>query len=159
MIKQDYILITHLDCHHASGLSDFSNIPIYVSKEEYDYSQSNRWRYGSFADGYNYSFFEFKDDPEAPFKKLMDIFGDNIVIAYLTPTHSAGSVIYRVNDGDKFALFVVDNGYNEDSWKKGYLPGLMYNEENMKAYLQWIKEQSEKENCLNIYCANDPVDR
>ena len=157
--KIDCILMTHLDCDHASGLADFSNIPIYVSKEEYDYSQSNRIRYGSFVDGFNYSFFEFKDDPEAPFKKSMDIFGDNSVIGYFTPTHSAGSVIYRVNDGDKFALFVGDNGYNEDSWKKGILPGLMYNEENTKAVLQWIKEQSEKENCLNVYCAHDPIDR
>ena len=66
--KIDCILMTHLDCDHASGLADFNNIPIYVSKEEYDYSQSNRWRYGSFADGYNYSFFEFKDDPDALLK-------------------------------------------------------------------------------------------
>ena len=80
----------------------------------------------------------------------MDIFGGNSVIAYLIPTHSAWSVIYRVNDGDKFALLVWDNGYNEDSWKKGYLPELMHDEENMKACLQWIKEQSEKENCLKI---------
>ncbi len=42
--KIDCILMTHLDCDHASGLADFNNIPIYVSKEEYDYSQSNRWR-------------------------------------------------------------------------------------------------------------------
>ena len=56
-------------------------------------------------------------------------------------------------------LFVGDNGYNEHSWKKGILPGLMYNEENTKAVLQWIKEQSEKENCLNVYCAHDPIDR
>ena len=34
--KIDYILMTHLDCHHASGFSDFSNIRIYVCKEEYD---------------------------------------------------------------------------------------------------------------------------
>ena len=92
-------------------------------------------RYGSFADGYNYTFFEFKDDPDATFKKSMDIFGENNVISYLTPTHSARNVIYRVNDGDKFALFIGENGYNEDSWKKVLLPGLMYNEENTKLVL------------------------
>ena len=156
----DGIYMTHLDCDHASGLKDFNNVPLYVSKEEYDYSQSNRIRYGSFAD-YTYSYFEFKDDPLAPFNKSMDIFGDNTVIAYLTPTHSAGSVIYRINDieNNKFALIIGDNGYNEDSWKKGFLPGLLYNEENAKLCLNWIKEQSEKENCLGIYAAHDPIDR
>ena len=109
------------------------------------HSQSNRIRYGSFAD-YTYSYFEFKDDPLAPFNKSMDIFGDNTVIAYLTPTHSAGSVIYRINDieNNKFALIIGDNGYNE---------------ENAKLCLNWIKEQSEKENCLGIYAAHDPIDR
>lgn len=89
----------------------------------------------------------------------MDIFGDQSVIAYLTPTHSAGSVIFKVTENNKFALFIGDNGYNEDSWKKGILPGLLYNEENAKACLKWIKEQSEKENCIGIYCAHDPIDR
>ena len=157
--KIDVIFMTHLDCDHASGLKDFKNIPIYVSKEEYNSSQKDRIRYGSFVDGYNYSFFDFKDDPLAPFNKSMDIFGDNSVIAYLTPTHSAGSVIYKINEGDKFALIVGDNGYNEDSWKKGILPGVIYNKENTKKILEWIKEQSEKENCLGIYCAHDPIDR
>ena len=155
--KIDVIFMTHLDCDHASGLKDFKNIPIYVSKEEYNSSQKDRIRYGSFVDGYNYSFFDFKDDPLAPFNKSMDIFGDNSVIAYLTPTHSAGSVIYKINEGDKFALIVGDNGYNEDSWKKGILPGVIYNKENTKKILEWIKEQSEKENCLGIYCAHDPI--
>jgi len=155
----DGIYMTHLDCDHASGLKDFSNIPIYVSKEEYDYSQSNRIRYRQFVDGYDYLFFEFKDDPLAPFKKSMDIFGDGSVIAYLTPTHSAGSVIYKINENDKFALIIGDNGYNKDSWKKGILPGLLYNEENAKLCLSWIKEQSEKENCIGIFCAHDPIDR
>ena len=157
--KIDVIFMTHLDCDHASGLKDFKNIPIYVSKEEYNASQKDRIRYGSFADGYNYSFFDFKDDPLAPFNKSMDIFGDNSVIAYLTPTHSAGSVIYKINEGDKFALIVGDNGYNEDSWKKGILPGVIFNKENTKKILEWIKEQSEKDNCLGIYCAHDPIDR
>ena len=84
--KIDGIYMTHLDCDHASGLKDFNNIPIYVSKEEYDYSQSNRIRYRQFADGFNYTFFEFKDDPLAPFNKSMDIFGDNSVIMGQTIT-------------------------------------------------------------------------
>ena len=42
--KIDVIFMTHLDCDHASGLKDFKNIPIYVSKEEYNVSQKDRIR-------------------------------------------------------------------------------------------------------------------
>ena len=55
-------------------LKILKNIPIYVSKEEYNSSQKDRIRYGSFVDGYNYSFFDFKDDPLAPFNKSMNNF-------------------------------------------------------------------------------------
>ena len=155
----DLILMTHLDCDHVSGLNDFTNIPVYVSKEEIEYANKNRLRYGSLAKKHNYTIMNFHEDSSAPFSKSCDVFGDGSVTAYLTPTHSAGSVIYKITDENKFALIVGDNGYMEDSWKKGLLPGPLYDRDNMKKCLSWIKCQSEDENCTGIYCAHDPTDR
>lgn len=155
----DAILMTHLDCDHVSGLRDFSSIPTWASKEEIDYTKKNRIRYGGLEKGYSFSTFDFVSDGTAPFGKSADIFGDGSIIAYLTPTHSAGSVIYRINDGERYALVVGDNGYTQDSWEKGLLPGPLYNAENMKKCLAWINKQSKDKKCIGIYCAHDPIDR
>lgn len=151
----DAILMTHLDCDHVSGLRDFSGIDIYTSAEEIAFATKKKMRYGRLVKGYDFRHFVFKDDIQAPFDQSCDVFGDSSVIAYLTPTHSAGSVIYRISDANGFALIVGDNGYMKDSWQKGILPGPLYHAENMKHCLKWIKEQSERHDCLGVYCAHE----
>ena len=151
----DVILMTHLDCDHVSGLRDFSGIDIYTSAEEIAFAAKKKMRYGKLVKGYDLQTFVFKDDKRAPFDKSCDVFGDGSALAYLTPTHSEGSVIYRISDAEGFALIVGDNGYMKDSWLKGILPGPLYNAENMKHCLKWIKEQSERPDCLGVYCAHE----
>ena len=151
----DAILMTHLDCDHVSGLADFADIKVYASKEEVAFAKQKRLRYGTLAKDHDYHTFDFQPDTLAPFGKSCDVFGDGSVTAYLTPTHSAGSVIYQISDAEGFALIVGDNGYMRDSWQKGILPGPLYNAENMKHCLKWIKEQSERPDCLGVYCAHE----
>jgi len=155
----DAILMTHLDCDHVSGLKDFPDMPVYVAEEELAYAIRNRIRYGNLINGHDYTFLNFTDDLAAPFGKSADIFKDGSIIAYYTPTHSAGSTIYRISENGVFYLIVGDNGYNEQSWEKGLLPGPLYNADNMRKCLNWIKEQSNKENCAVVLCAHDPADR
>lgn len=155
----DAILMTHLDCDHVSGRHDFQNIKCFVSGEEYEYAAKKRIRYGGLANGLHWDFLVFEQDSQAPFGRSCDVYGDGEIIAYLTPTHSAGSVIYRINGQKDFALIVGDNGYKEESWKKGVLPGPLYNADNMKKCLNWINRQSILPDCTGIFCAHDPVDR
>lgn len=155
----DAIMMTHLDCDHVSGLKDFSGIPVYAAADEIDYAGRNKIRYGGLAKGYDYRKLTFRDDIAAPFGKSADVFSDGYLTAYLTPTHSRGSVIYKITDGNQFALVVGDNGYNESSWKKGLLPGPIYDAQNMKKCLAWIDRQSRDSRCAGIYCAHDPIDR
>lgn len=156
----DAILMTHLDCDHVSGLHDFpDDCTVYASEAEVAYARKKKLRYGSLAEGRTYQLIDFAQDAAAPFGLSADLFGDSSVTAYLTPTHSAGSVIYRVEEGGRFALLVGDNGYSQDSWEKGPLPGPLYNADNMRACLAWIKTQAADERCASVYCAHDPVDR
>ena len=155
----DAILMTHLDSDHVSGLQDFNGIPIYASEEEIRAASKNRLRYGKLTEGKVINALRFADDTSAPFGKSLDFFEDGSVVAYLTPTHSVGSVVYKIAVEDRFALIVGDNGYKEDAWENGVLPGPLYNAENMKKCLNWINEESQKQNCDGVYCAHDPVDR
>ena len=151
------ILMTHLDCDHVSGVHDFPKTKIICAKEEYDYAQKNRIRYGKLLNGLTFEYLDFKADAQAIFGKASDVFGDGSVIAYLTPTHSAGSVIYKITENGKCALVVGDNGYMKASWEKGILPGPLYDSDNMLKCLNWINEKSRDENCLGVFCAHEPV--
>ena len=152
----DAILMTHVDCDHISGLFDFSGIDTYTSAEEITFAKRNRLRYGGLDKGHTFRTIPFVADEAALFGKSCDLFGDGTVVAYLTPTHSAGSVIYKIQDGDRFALIVGDNGYNHASWQQGLLPGPLYDADNMRKCLAWLKEQEQQPACLGIFCAHDP---
>lgn len=151
----DCILMTHLDCDHVSGVHDLTEIPVFCSREEYEYAKKKRLRYGKLIFGIDFKFLNFKYDENAIFKRSADVFGDGSVIAYLTPTHSAGSVIYKISEGGYYYLIVGDNGYMKASWEEGILPGPLYNAKNMLLCLQKIKKMSEDKNCLGVYCAHE----
>lgn len=150
----DCILMTHLDCDHASGLQDFKNQKVLCAKEEYEYARKNKIRYGKLIDDIAFEFICFQEDSNAVFGKSADIFGDGSVIAYITPTHSAGSVIYKITEDNKFYLIVGDNGYMNESWEKEILPGPLFNENNMLKCLKWIKQNSKAAHCLGVLCAH-----
>jgi N-acyl homoserine lactone hydrolase len=151
----DGIYMTHLDCDHVSGCHDFKDKNIYASEDEIKYAKHKKIRYGKLVNGLKIKPLLFKIPCQSPFNSCYDVLNDGSVIAYLTPTHSKGSLIYRVNEGDKFVLIVGDNGYNEDSWKNDFLPGPIYNKKNTLKALNWINEQSKDKNCLGVFCAHD----
>ena len=153
----DCILMTHLDCDHISGVHDFPGPKIICAKEEYAYAQKNSIRYGKLLNGLTFDYIDFKADTQAIFVKSSDIFGDSSVIAYLTPTHSAGSVIYKIAENGKYYLVVGDNGYMKASWEEGILPGPLYHSNNMLKCLEWIKASSKDKNCLGVFCAHEPT--
>jgi N-acyl homoserine lactone hydrolase len=150
----DCIMMTHLDCDHVSGVHDFMDNKVICSREEYAYAQKNHIRYGKLLNGLKFEYINFTNDDNAPFGKSSDIFGDGSVIAYLTPTHSAGSVIYKIEEDQKYYLVVGDNGYMKESWEKGIIPGPLYDADNMLKCLAWIKEKSNEPECLGIFCAH-----
>lgn len=150
----DCILMTHLDCDHVSGVHDFTDKKVICSREEYEYAGKNSIRYGKLLNGLEFEYMNFRDDDYALFGKSSDIFGDGSVIAYLTPTHSAGSVIYKIAEDDKYYLVVGDNGYMKESWEKEIIPGPLYDADNMRKCLVWIREKSKEPECLGIFCAH-----
>ena len=151
----DCILMTHLDCDHVSGVHDFPEKKVVCAREEYEYARKNRVRYGKLLNGLTFAYLDFKTDAQAVFGKSADVFQDGSVIAYLTPTHSAGSVIYKITENGKYYLVVGDNGYMKASWEEGILPGPLYDPDKMLKCLEWIKEKSRDENCLGVFCAHE----
>lgn len=74
----DAIILTHLDCDHASGLQPLKRAQhIFCSKEEWTEAQTRDVRYRSqFWEGMAIGTLEMAEDPAAPFGLSCDVFGD-----------------------------------------------------------------------------------
>ena len=85
----DAILLTHLDCDHASGLIPLKGAKkIFTTAEELDERNIKDVRYNkNFWKGIDFSYYVMKLDSAAPFGKSCDLFGDGSVVAYFTPSH------------------------------------------------------------------------
>lgn len=154
----DAIILTHLDCDHASGLVPLKKAKnIYCSAEEWEEAQTKDVRYRpSFWEGVDIEILKMEDDPEAPFGQSADIFGDGSIKAYLTPGHTKGSVAAIAQGDQGYAAFVGDDSYNRHSWEGQKLPGPLFDAAAMKRTLAWVCGLSQDPRCLGIYAAHDP---
>jgi hypothetical protein len=64
------------------------------------------------------------------------------------------SVLVRVKAG--WVLLVSDVGYAEKSWKEQILPGNTVDDDLAYQSLQWVKEFSEREDCVAAIANHDP---
>lgn len=152
------VLLTHLDCDHVSGLIPVRDARhIYCSEEEWHHAQKRDVRYNpAFWKGVHMETFSMKEDPVMPFGKSCDLFGDGSIRAVFTPGDSEGSVAVLAKGESGYAAFVGDDSYNRRSWEEQKLPGSVYNIEEMKRTLQWVRKVSGDPGCIGIYAAHDP---
>lgn len=134
----DAVILTHLDCDHASGLCDVRGAKrFFASAEEIAAAKKRNARYRpQFWRGILLEPIPFADDPAAPYGRSCDLFGDGSVRAVLAPGHSAGSVCIIVQGESGLAVF---SGDNARSWEELRLPGPTSNDADMEKSLRWIQ--------------------
>lgn len=154
----DAVLMTHLDVDHASGLADVRGARRFlVCREELRAANLRGARYNPrLWEDIPFETYPMTGDVRAPFGRSCDVFGDGSMIAYYTPTHSAGSVVLVAHSGGRFVIFTGDNGYNRASWDDLRLPGPLYNRANTLKALQWIAKMRQDPACAATLAAHDP---
>lgn len=155
----DAVMMTHLDCDHASGLDAFKGFhPVLVSHEEVEYAKKARVRYGDkLWRGVDFTYINFREDDDAPFGLSSDIFSDGSIKAYLVPGHSKGSVVYIGREDSRYFAIVGDTGYNQKSWTELRMPGVVYDKEGLLRGLTWVRGMLGDKNCAGVFCAHDPA--
>ncbi len=99
----DFILATHLHWDHASGIEDFPNAKVWVSKEEYEHANSVEAKPPAFikeqydADFIKWNFLDFNPTPYEVFAESHDIYNDGSVVVVKLYGHSKGSVGIFIN--------------------------------------------------------------
>lgn len=153
----DYILLTHLDCDHANGLKDLKNAKnIIVSEDEVEFANKNRLRYNSkWWDGVDLTRIKWTDT-KGPFNKSYDLFGDGSIELINIPGHCDGLFAVKVNNNGKFVLLFSDGGYATKSWKEMITSGIAADKKQQKKSLQWIRDESLKDNCIESLANHDP---
>lgn len=159
----DYVLLTHLDCDHANGAGLVKDAKhIYVSNDEITCSQKktpvNRIRYQSqWWKECNLEGFAW-NDTEGPFRKAFDLFGDGSVKMINIPGHCEGLCAVKIKNQDgKYVLLFSDGGYASKSWREGITSGVCMDKMAQRKSLEWIREQSMREECIESI-ANHDVD-
>lgn len=153
----DYVLLTHLDCDHVSGIKTLKNAKhILVSKDEVKCAQKNRLRYTkTMWEGINLEQFNFKDTNDGPFHKSYDLLGDGVIKLINIPGHSDGLFAVKITYNNKYVLLFSDGGYASKSWKEMILPGISMDKEKQYKSLQWIRDMSLNENCIESLANHD----
>lgn len=156
--KLAYVLMTHMDIDHDSGLRLVQGAKqILVSPDEWAALHSGQVRYARRPwKGIPIGQMPLQSDPNAPFGKWWDVWGDASVVVLLTPGHTQGSVSICVCGANGFALIVGDTGYNRSSWENLRLPGPVYQQSAMRESLAWVQRMRQDPRCLAVLAAHDP---
>lgn len=157
----DYVLLTHLDCDHANGLSGVRDAKNFlVADDEFLGIRMN------LTQRIRYQVRWWKDIPltrfswngtEGPAGKSFDLFDDGSLTMINIPGHSTGLCAVKVkNIESKYVLLFSDGGYSTRSWKEQILPGISQDKTLQKMSLEWIREESLSPDCIASLANHDP---
>lgn len=155
----DYVLLTHLDCDHASGVRQVKDAKkILVSKEEVVCAAKHKTRYtASMWEDVSLTEFSFADNGIGPFGKSYDLFGDGSVQLVAIPGHSDGLFAVLVTgEMGKYVLLYSDGGYSTKSWQQFILSGIATDRDKQYQSLAWISKMSANKDCLESIANHDP---
>ena len=157
----DYVILSHLDCDHANGLSQVKEAKhILVARDEMDsvrHGFTSRVRYQKrWWEGVNLEPLDW-NGKEGLVGRSYDLFGDGSVVVVNIPGHSAGLCAVKIkNEEGKFVLLFSDGGYARKSWEQMITSGICQDKKLQRQSLQWIREQSLSPDCIESLANHDP---
>ena len=133
------------------------SIKILVSEPELDDTRKFPIRYvGSMWKGINFEPFNFENTGVGPVGKSKDLLGDGSIELINIPGHTSGLTAVKLNHNGKFILLFSDGGYAKKSWQEMIPPGTALDEAQAFKSLQWIRQMSLDENCVESLANHDP---
>lgn len=157
----DYVLLTHLDCDHANGLSQIKGAKhILVARDEMagiKKGLTERIRYQErWWKGVDMEQFDW-NGTEGPVGRSYDLFGDGSVVMVNIPGHCAGLCAVKIRNAEgEFVLLFSDGGYARKSWEQMITSGICQDKKLQRQSLQWIREQSMLPECVESLANHDP---
>lgn len=155
----DYVLISHLDLDHVSGLKLVKDAKhIMASKEEIEAAAKGGFRYMKENwEGIEIEPFEFKDNGIGPVHRSLDFYDDGSIILIHTPGHSKGHISVKISSDDGHYLILAgDAAYVEESYTEHTIPGFSVDDELSTKSLDYLIECRADPLCLGVFANHDP---
>lgn len=112
------ILLTHAHWDHVSGMTDFPDVPVWITPEERRYiaDGGTSTEIARKATGTRWEEYGFEDRPYLGFPRSRDVYGDGSVVSAHAPGHTPGSVIVFVNlpSGRRYASSGTSSGGSKE---------------------------------------------
>ena len=156
----DYVLLTHLDPDHVSGLRHVSKAKhIIVPEDEYFWScrtvyktrqPQNLWLpYAQERPCY-------RGSELGPNHWVIDLFGDESVRLVNVPGHTDGQAAVLIQNGGRFVLLAADAAFSPRNWKEMVVPGFGFARDWQRKSLRWIADMASDPGCAAVLCSHDP---
>lgn len=157
----DYVLMSHLHCDHADGLSLVKDAKkILVSEEEWTAANHDHLRYLP-HEWKNVAVETFHLSPslDGAYHRSFDLFGDGSIRMIWEPGHSAGLCATRVKSysSDQYVMLAADAGYAAKSWKEDLTPGVVVNRQQAQKSLDYIGKVAKDPQCIECLANHDPL--
>lgn len=153
----DIVLLTHLHSDHVSGLEHVKDAKkILTSAIEWNAAHKKIGYIQSMWHDIAIDTFPFSSIPFGPTNQGIDLFGDHSIYLVHTPGHSDGMISILVKIGNKWLVLASDVGYSQQSWEHMILPGITTNKKAAYQSLKWIKNFSERQDCIRVIANHDP---
>lgn len=156
----DYVLLTHLDVDHISGLRHVSKAKHIVLPEcEYYWSCRNvfktRQPQGLWIQ-YPMERRFYWGSSLGPNHWVIDLFGDESIQLVNVPGHTEGQAAIVIRNGGKFVLLTADAAFSPRNWQEMIVPGFGFARGFQRKSLRWIADIAADPCCAAVLCSHDP---
>ena len=156
----DYVLLTHLDSDHISGLRHVSKAK-HIVLPEYEYYWSCRTVYKSRQPQelwirYTMERPFYRGSPLGPNRWAIDLFGDESIQLVNVPGHTEGQAAIMIRNGSRFVLLAADAAFSPRNWQEMIVPGFGFARDTQRKSLRWIADMAADPGCDAVLCSHDP---
>lgn len=140
-----FVLLTHVHWDHCSGLAELPDVPVRLSRPEYDFSRQaspSLLSHGVVPDTYHSATlepFDLDGPPVETCRASLDLFGDGAVVVVSLPGHTPGhvGVLVTLHSGRR-VLLAGDAVWSAQQVRYGLqrapLPGWLVDSDRAQAY-------------------------
>jgi glyoxylase-like metal-dependent hydrolase (beta-lactamase superfamily II) len=151
-----YVVLTHLHADHVSGLKHVQHAQKIITSEVEWQARDTMGYVKSMWSGVPVEPFSLDEIPYGPKGLGKDLFGDGLIHLVFTPGHTRGQIAVLVRTADGYVLLASDVGYATRSFEQTILPGFTDDNEEAVESLLWVKEFSQRHDCIETVANHDP---
>ena len=156
----DYVLLTHLDPEHVSGIMHVSKAKhIIVPEDEYFWSCWTVYRTRQPQKlwlQYPMDRLYYRGSPLGPNHWAIDLFQDESIQMVNVPGHTDGQAAIMIRNSGRFVLLTADAAYSARNWQEMTVPGFGFAREWQLRSLRWIADMAADPGCEAVLCSHDP---